>query len=81
MGQAVVVLPTRLVGEMLQAVPLRAGLRVDGDFVVHGTKFGEVAEINFLLMQLLAVEARELNIVQRPVELDALAGADLARSS
>ena len=76
MSQAIVILLARLVGEVLQAVPLRAGLRVDVHFVIHGCPICEVGEVDFLLVELLAAEAGELHVVQRPVKLHVLARAD-----
>ena len=67
-------------GKVLQAVPLRTGLCVDVDLIVHGTKFRKFLEIDLLLMELLAAETWELNIMQRPIQLDAFARADLPRS-
>lgn len=75
-SQAIVILLARLVGEVLQAVPLRAGLRVDVHFIVHGCPVCEVGEVDFLLVELLAAEAGELHVVQRPVKLHVLARAD-----
>jgi hypothetical protein len=76
-SQAIVILLTGLVGKVLQAVPLRAGLRVDVHFIVHGCPVCEVGKVDFLLVELLAAEAGELHVVQRPVELHVLARADL----
>ena len=67
-----------LVSEVLQAIPLRSGLGIDVDFIVHGNEFREIGEVDFLLVEFLAVEARKLDIVERPVELDAFARSDLA---
>lgn len=78
MRQPIIVLLACLVGEMLQAIPLRARLRVDVHFIVHGAELAKVSKINLLLCELFSVEAGELDVVKRPVELDALACCDLA---
>lgn len=80
-GQAVVVLLGSLVREMLQAVPLTSRLSVDIELVVHGLKVERLIQVDLRLAELFAVEARELDIVERPVELDVFAGLDLAGGS
>lgn len=74
--QPVIVCAAGLVGEMLETVPLRTGLCVDVHLVVHSLPVREVREVDLLLMELFAAEARELHVVKRPVELNVLAGAD-----
>ena len=61
---------------MFQAIPLASTLRVDVQLVVECTEIR--CHINYLLLELLPPEAGELDIVERPVELDVLAGRDLA---
>lgn len=75
--KTVVVSTAGLVGEMLETVPLRAGLRVDVDFIVHCLPVCKVREVDFLLVELFAAEAGELHVVQGPVELDVFPCADL----
>ena len=74
--EAVVVRAAGLVGKVLETVPLRARLRIDVHLIVHSLPLCEVGEVDLLLVELLAVEAGELYIVERPVELDVLAGTD-----
>lgn len=80
MRQSVVVLARGLVRTVLQRVPLRAGLGVDVDLVVHADK-ADCLEINLLLVEVFAAEAGELDIVEGPVELDMLTRLDLAAGS
>ena len=80
MSQAIVILLAGLMSEVLQAVPLRAGLRVYVHFIVHRCPVCEVGEVDFLLVKLLAAETGELHVVQRPVELHVLTRADFSRS-
>lgn len=75
--QSVVVLTAGLMCEMLQTIPLRAGLCVDVNLVIHGLPIGKVRKVDLFLVKLLPAKARELHVVQRPVELDVFAGADL----
>ena len=74
--QPIVVGTRRLMSEVLQAVPLRAGLCVYVHFVVHGFPVCEVGKVDFLLVKLFATEARKLHVVKRPVELNVFTGAD-----
>jgi len=76
--EAIVVSLGCLMSEVFQTIPLRSGLGVDVDLIIHGDEFREVSEVDFLLVELLAVEARELDIVEWPVKLNAFAGSDLA---
>lgn len=68
-----------LMRKVLEAVPLRAGLCVDGDFVVVCDERREGAKVNVRLGKGLAAEAGELYVVEFPVELDALARAYFLR--
>lgn len=81
MSKTVVVHAAGLVCKVFQTVPLRARLSIDVDFVVHCLPVREVREVDLLLVELLAAEARELNVVQWPVELDMFASADFLRGS
>ena len=73
---AVVELRFGLVPEMPQAVPLAAGLRVEGPDVVVDDPRGFLVHV---LGEGLAAEEREVGLcVQRPVEVDTGAGLDLA---
>lgn len=74
--QPVVIHACFLVCKVLEAVPLRACLRIDVDLIVVCDEGGEIGEINVLLLEGLAVEAWILHVVQFPVELDRLAGLD-----
>jgi hypothetical protein len=76
--EAIVVHFTCLMCEMFQAVPLRTGLRVDADFVVHGAERREVGEIDSLLGEGFAAEPWELHVVERPVKLNVLARGNFA---
>ena len=75
-GEPVVVHPRLLVRKVLQAIPLRARLRVDIHLIVQRCE-PQPRQIHHLLLERLPAEARELHVLQSPVELDVLAGADL----
>ena len=77
--QPVVVFPGRLMRKMLERVPLRARLSIYIYFVVHGLEVQPRHEVYLLLVELLAAEPRELDIVKRPIELDMFARVYLAR--
>lgn len=77
--ESVVVGACGLVGKVLEAVPLRAGLCVDVNFVVICNEWREGVEVNVFLLQLPAVETGELRVVEFPVELDAFTGLDFFR--
>lgn len=66
--------------EVLQAVPLGASLRVDVDLIIHCAEVREVRKVDLLLVELFTVEARELDVVQGPIKLDALSCGDLPGS-
>lgn len=80
-SKTVVVHAAGLVCKVFQTIPLGTRLSIDVNFVVHCLPVCEVGEVDLLLMELLAAETRELNVVQWPVELDVFACADLLRSS
>jgi hypothetical protein len=65
--ESVVVLLTRLVRKVLQAIPLRSGLRVNVHLVIHSAEVGEVTEVDLLLVELFAIETGELHVVKFPV--------------
>jgi hypothetical protein len=65
------------VREVLERVPLGAGLRVDVDLVVHADEVDPVDEVDGRLGEGLAGEARVGYVVEGPVELDGFAGLDL----
>lgn len=62
--------------EVLEGVPLRAGLGVDVDFVVEGGE-AERRQVDDGLLEGLAPEAGVLHVVEGPVELDVGAALDL----
>lgn len=62
---------------MLQAVPLRAALRVDIDLIIQRTE-PQGRQIHHLLLKWLATEARKLHVLETPVQLYVLACGDLA---
>lgn len=78
MRQTIVVLPSGLVRKVLQRIPLATRLRVDIDFIVHAKKVEPGLQIDRRLVELLAAEAWVFHIVQRPIQLHAFAGLDLA---
>lgn len=81
MRETVIIRLRRLVREMLQAIPLRASLRVYADFVVVGAEGGEIGEVDAGLGKGFAAEAGELHVVEGPIELDVCAGGDFAGGS
>lgn len=62
--------------KVLQRIPLRACLCVDVEFIIVCAEGGEGGEVDLFLGKGLAVEARELDVVEFPVELDGLARTD-----
>lgn len=74
--EAIVVHPRLLVRKVLQAIPLRARLRVDVHLVVQSRE-AKPGQIHDLLLESLPTETGELHVLQPPVKLDVLAGADL----
>jgi hypothetical protein len=79
MREAIVVHAARLVREVLQTIPLRSSLSVDVKFVIVGTEIGKVCKVDLLLLELFAIESGELNVVELPVKLDVLSGANFFR--
>lgn len=77
MRQTIVVPRRRLMRKVLQAIPLRPRLCVDVDLVIHGLEAQRRIQVNLLLCELFAAEARELDVVEGPVELEVFAGLDL----
>jgi len=61
---------------MLQAVPLRAALRIDIDLIIQRTET-QGCQIHDLLLERLTAETRELDVLKTPVQLDVLARGDL----
>jgi hypothetical protein len=80
MGKAIVVHPRLLMCKVLQAIPLRSALSVNIDLVVQRRE-PKPSKVHNLLLESLSPKARELHILQPPVELHVLAGADLVRGA
>ena len=57
---------------MFQAIPLTPTLRVDIQLVIKSTEIW--SHVDDLLLEFLSVESRELDVIERPVQLDVFAG-------
>jgi hypothetical protein len=77
MRKPVPVCLSSLMRKVLQAVPLRTSLGVDMQLIVVRAYFGKLFEVDLFLFERFAGKARELYVMQFPVELDVLASCDL----
>ena len=75
MGKPIIIHPRLLMRKMLQAIPLRPGLRININFIVQRRE-PQPRQIHNLLLESLPAESRELHVLQSPIELDVLARAD-----
>lgn len=63
---------------MFQAVPLRADLGIEMDFIVKCLEPKTDVQIDEFVIELLPSKASKLDIVKRPIQLDMLPGRDLS---